>query len=153
VKGTYGRSASTQKSTGLSSIEESFSVLIFDITLGYEKKELSTHKSMTSLVGCFLREEPAEKIEGQLMHPFSLVQTATKARKYCAATKEEYAIWINYIKKTVGYASLLDYYDLKVCLSKRNQIGKSGKRKVRYCQRRCSQEKWKEGCSQSYEEV
>ena len=69
---------------------------------------------MIGLVGCYLKEEPQEKIEGQMMFPFSLILSAKKTKKYCAATKDEYQMWINYIKKTVGYASLLDYYELKV---------------------------------------
>ena len=82
----------------------------------YEKKEATTHKSMHSLVGCFLKEEPAEKVDGQNVLPFTLVFSATKTKKYFTASKEEYQNWINYIKKTIGYASLLDYYDLKVLL-------------------------------------
>jgi hypothetical protein len=80
----------------------------------YEKKEAPVHKSMTSLVGYFPKEEPTEKIEGQTMYVFSLALSATQTKKYAVATKEEYQSWINYIKKAVGFASLLDFYELKV---------------------------------------
>ena len=48
------------------------------------------------------------------MFKFPLDLRTKKTKKFCTPTKEEYQSWVNYIKKTVGYASLLDYYELKV---------------------------------------
>ena len=101
----------------------------FVLLLGYEKKDAPVHKSMHSLAGCFLKEEQPEKIEGNMMYPFTLQYSVAKSTKYFASTKDECQIWINYIKKAVGYASLLDYYELKVHLGLQ-RIGKFGKGQV-----------------------
>ncbi len=73
---------------------------------------------MHSLVGCFIREDPAEKIGGQTMYPFTLVLTAKRVHKFLATSEVECQRWVAYIKKAIGYASLIDYYELKENLGK-----------------------------------
>jgi len=84
------------------------------IKIGYEKKDGAAHKSMRSLTGCFIREDEPEKIEEQQYFPFTLVFSQIKSKKYYAANKEDFKMWVSAIKKIVGYANLLDYYELKV---------------------------------------
>ena len=91
---------------------------------------------MHSLVGCFLKEEPAEKIDGQSVLPFTLVLSATKFKKFFTHSKEEYQSWISYIKRTIGYASLLDFYELKVRLCVDVLVGKFRQGKVWDSERR-----------------
>ena len=48
------------------------------------------------------------------MFPFVIMLSATKSKKYYAQTKEDYKMWISVIKGIIGYANLLDFYELKV---------------------------------------
>ena len=48
----------------------------------YDSKDSQVHNSMHNLVGCFIREDPPEKIDDKTYYPFSLVVASNKFRKY-----------------------------------------------------------------------
>jgi serine/threonine protein kinase len=52
------------------------------------------------------------------MYPFSIIYTQQKTGTFYAASKEEQQKWVNAIKKVIGYANLLDFYELKESLGK-----------------------------------
>jgi hypothetical protein len=81
----------------------------------YEKKESTAHKCMHNLIGCFIKEEEAEKLEDDtIYYPFSLIFSAKKMKKYYCKQMDDFKMWTDAIKKVIGYANLLDYYDMKV---------------------------------------
>eukprot|EP01022_Parablepharisma_sp_SALTPOND_P006660 TRINITY_DN126_c1_g1_i1.p1 TRINITY_DN126_c1_g1~~TRINITY_DN126_c1_g1_i1.p1 ORF type:complete len:708 (+),score=74.27 TRINITY_DN126_c1_g1_i1:471-2594(+) len=84
----------------------------------YESKEASMHKSMHNLTGCFVKEEEPEKLDDSTLYPFLLVFSQIKSKRYYAATREEYKMWVSSIRKVIGYANILDYYELKESLGK-----------------------------------
>lgn len=71
---------------------------------------------MHNLIGCFIKEGEQETIENQVLFPFSIEFSAKKTRKYYAESQEDCKKWVNCIKQIIGYASLLDFYELKVFL-------------------------------------
>eukprot|EP00826_Nyctotherus_ovalis_P013410 TRINITY_DN1361_c0_g3_i1.p1 TRINITY_DN1361_c0_g3~~TRINITY_DN1361_c0_g3_i1.p1 ORF type:complete len:609 (-),score=189.75 TRINITY_DN1361_c0_g3_i1:486-2312(-) len=84
----------------------------------YKSKDDSAYKTMSSLVGCFVKEEPAEEIKEMTLYPFSIIVGQSKSRKYYAEKEEERNMWVNTIKKVIGYANITDYYELKENLGK-----------------------------------
>lgn len=84
----------------------------------YNAKEDSMHRSMHGLTGALVKEEDQEKIDDLILYPFSLVFSQNNTKRYYATTKEEQVQWINSIKKVVGYANILDFYELKHSLGK-----------------------------------
>ena len=86
------------------------------MSLGYEKKESTAHKCMHNLIGCFVKEEEAEKLDDEIYYPFSLIFSQKKTKKYYCKQADDFKMWTNAIKKVIGYANLLDYYDLKVIM-------------------------------------
>ena len=84
----------------------------------YDSKETPMHKSMHSLTGCFVKEEEPEKIEDLMLYPFLLVFSQIKSKRYYAGSKEDQKMWVSAIRKVIGYANILDYYELKESLGK-----------------------------------
>ena len=84
----------------------------------YESKEAAMHKSMHSLIGCFIREEEQEKVDDMTLYPFTLVLSKSKTKIYYASTKEEVKAWVVAIRKVIGYANIQDFYELKDSLGK-----------------------------------
>jgi len=73
---------------------------------------------MKSLAGVYLKEELEEVADnGTVLYPFMLI-FPNKRRIYYLSTKEDKDKWIGAIKKTIGYASLYDFYDLADNLGK-----------------------------------
>lgn len=85
---------------------------------GYKDKDEANYKTMNSLIGCFVKEEPEEEISGKKLYPFSIIISQTKSRKYYAEKTEDRNMWVNAIKTAVGYANITDYYELKENLGK-----------------------------------
>ena len=80
----------------------------------YETKESAIHKEISSLIGCFIKEEPLDMD----LYPFSILVTSKKSRKYYAKTESDQKLWVNTIKKVIGYANISDYYDINEVLGK-----------------------------------
>lgn len=73
---------------------------------------------MKSLAGVFLKDEAEEVVEGTgVVYPFMLI-FPNKRRIYYLTSKEQKDEWIAAIKKSTGYASLQDYYQLHETLGK-----------------------------------
>lgn len=67
---------------------------------------------MKSLAGVYLKEELEEFSDnGAVMFPFMLI-FPNKRRIYYLNTQEEKDAWISAIKRSIGYASLHDFYEL-----------------------------------------
>jgi len=85
----------------------------------YKSKKEDKHKSMHSLVGVFIKDEPEEMLDSTtILHPFQLVFPPNKGRTYYLLTKEEKEKWTDAIKKVVGYSNLFDFYEIKETLGK-----------------------------------
>ena len=52
----------------------------------YRTKNEEKHKGMHNLVGVFIKDEPEEKFENQILYPFKLVFPPNKARTYYLLT-------------------------------------------------------------------
>jgi serine/threonine protein kinase len=73
---------------------------------------------MKSLAGVYLKYELEEVVEGGMkMFPFMLI-FPNKRRIYYLKSKEEKEKWTLAIKKSIGYANLYDFYELKDNLGK-----------------------------------
>lgn len=48
----------------------------------YKSKAEKKHKGMHNLIGVFIKDEPEEKFENQVLYPFKLVFPPNKARTY-----------------------------------------------------------------------
>lgn len=73
---------------------------------------------MKSLAGVYLKSDIEESMEnGRLMYPFMLI-FPDKRRIYYLKSIEDKEMWIDSIKKAIGFANLLDYYELFETLGK-----------------------------------
>lgn len=85
----------------------------------YKNKKEDKHKSMHSLVGVFIKDEPEEQLDSTtVLHPIKLVFPPNKGRVYYLLNKEEKEKWVNALKKVVGYSNLFDFYEIKETLGK-----------------------------------
>lgn len=84
----------------------------------YETKESQVHLSMHTLLGCLINELEPELIGEITMFPFSIIYTQQKTGTYYSESREEQQKWVNKIKKVIGYANLLDFYELREALGK-----------------------------------
>ena len=85
----------------------------------YKNKKEDKHKSMHSLVGVFIKDEPEEQLDSTtILYPFKLVFPPNKARAYYLLNKDEKDKWVEAIKKVVGYSNLFDFYEIKETLGK-----------------------------------
>ena len=73
---------------------------------------------MKSLAGVYLKEELEEFTDnGIVLYPFMLI-FPNKRRIYYLSSRDEKEKWISAIKRSTGYASLHDYYELGDSLGK-----------------------------------
>ena len=87
-------------------------VLLGKELYSYKNQGDLKHKEMKSLAGVYLKDELDEVQEnGTKLFPFMLI-FPNKRRIYYLSTKEEKDLWIAAIKKSIGYSSLNDYYEL-----------------------------------------
>eukprot|EP00826_Nyctotherus_ovalis_P013408 TRINITY_DN1361_c0_g1_i3.p1 TRINITY_DN1361_c0_g1~~TRINITY_DN1361_c0_g1_i3.p1 ORF type:complete len:342 (-),score=93.50 TRINITY_DN1361_c0_g1_i3:462-1487(-) len=84
----------------------------------YKDKDDTAYKSMSSLSGCFVKEESAEEISNMVLYLFIIIVSQTKSRKYYAEKEEDRNMWVSAIKRAIGYANITDYYELKENLGK-----------------------------------
>ena len=85
----------------------------------FKRKTDEKHKSMHSLVGVFIKDEPEEiyNSTNTLFH-FKLIFSQNKVRSFYLLSKEEKERWIEALKKVIGYSSLCDFYEVKGTLGK-----------------------------------
>ncbi len=84
---------------------------------------------MRSLLGCFIKEDGAEKVEDRSMYAFVLTFANHIKKRYYVPTKDEFDKWCSVIKELIGYSNLSDYYEIKVgpqCATTRRAIWARG---------------------------
>lgn len=67
---------------------------------------------MHNLSGVFCKEEHPIMYENKKLLCFSVIYPK-KVRYYYVDNEEEFKDWVRYIRKTTGYSSLTDIYDVK----------------------------------------
>lgn len=73
---------------------------------------------MQSLAGVFIKSELEEEIDEETkLHPFMLI-FPNKRRIYYLEKEEDRDMWVEKIKKAIGYANLHDFYELSESLGK-----------------------------------
>jgi serine/threonine protein kinase len=73
---------------------------------------------MKSLAGVYLKSDIEESNEGgRTMYSFMLI-FPDKRRIYYLKSQEDKNMWIDAIKQTIGYANILDFYEVKETLGK-----------------------------------
>ena len=93
-------------------------VLLGKELYSYKNQADLKHKEMKSSAGVYLKEElEEEQYNGTTLYPFMLI-FPNKRRIYYLGSQQDKDKWIHAIKKTIGYASLHDFYDLKDNLGK-----------------------------------
>lgn len=84
----------------------------------YKQKGDLKHKEMKSLAGVYLKSDIEESNEnGKIMYPFMLI-FPDKRRIYYLKSTEDKDMWISAIKQAIGFANLLDFYELFETLGK-----------------------------------
>ncbi len=67
---------------------------------------------MHNLSGVFVIEDQPIMYDNKKLYCFSVIYPK-KVRYYYVDSEEEYKDWVRYIRKTTGYSSLTDIYDVK----------------------------------------
>ena len=100
------------------SLKKYWFVLLGKELYSYKTQQDLKHKEMKSLAGVYLKEELEEdNYNGTILYPFMLI-FPNKRRIYYLTSKADKDKWVSAIKKTIGYASLHDFYDLEDNLGK-----------------------------------
>ncbi len=86
--------------------------LIFKDLYYYKSQEETVHKGMHNLSGVFVKEEQSITYENKKLHCFSVIYPK-KVRYYYVENEDEFKDWVRFIRKTTGYSSLTDIYDVK----------------------------------------
>ncbi len=86
--------------------------LIYKDLYYYKNKEEMVHKGMHNLSGVFVKEEQPIFYENKKLLCFSVIYPK-KVRYYYVDNEEELKNWVKFIRKTTGYSSLTDIYDIK----------------------------------------
>ena len=85
----------------------------------YKTKAEDKHKSMHSLIGVFIKDEPIEQLDATTqLHPFRLIFPDKRERVYYLLSAEDKQLWVTAIRKAIGYANLFDFYEIKHTLGK-----------------------------------
>jgi len=85
----------------------------------YKNKTDEKHKNMHSLAGIFIKDDIEEFMDSKtVVYPFSLIFPANKIRTFYLPNKEEKKMWMDVIKKAIGYSNLFDFYTIKETLGK-----------------------------------
>ncbi len=89
-------------------------LLVINKTVGYHNKGDAESRWMHSLTGVFIKEELEELFDKKtVLYPFSLHFLSAKKTLF-ALKKDERANWVRFLKETIGYATLSDYYEMRV---------------------------------------
>lgn len=78
------------------------------------------HRVMHSLVGTFIKEIPTEhsQSEGCELFPVKVMLPPNKSRILYFKSIEQQTLWIESLKKIVGYSNLFDFYNFEDNLGK-----------------------------------
>ena len=83
----------------------------------YKSEEETIHKGMHNLTGVFIEELEKTNIEGMELYCFNVVYPK-KNRMYYVESKEEYIVWLEKVKRAIGFESLTDKYEVRQKLGK-----------------------------------
>lgn len=73
---------------------------------------------MLSLIGVYIKDEPEEVLDKKtVLYPFRLI-FPSKSRVYYLLKKADKQQWMEAIKKSIGFADLQDYYEMRANLGK-----------------------------------
>ena len=67
---------------------------------------------MHSLKGTYVKEEPVETQENNDYYPLKILFPPKKARTLYFKNKEQQQEWKKFLRDTIGYQNLFDYYDI-----------------------------------------
>ena len=85
----------------------------------YKSQHDEKHKSMHSLVGCFLKDEPEENLDqNTTLHPFNLFFPNNKGRLFYVLSLEDKKKWMSCINQVICHSNLEDFYELGVDIGK-----------------------------------
>lgn len=86
----------------------------------YRYKGDVNHRVMHSLIGTFIKEIPSESSvsEGCELHPVKVMLPPNKSRILYFKTIEMQNLWIDNLKRVVGYSNLFDFYNFEDNLGK-----------------------------------
>lgn len=83
----------------------------------YKAEDETIHKGMHNLTGVYIEEGEKTNLEGLDLYSFNVIYPK-KSRLYFVEKKEEYLVWMEKIKKAIGYSSLTDKYEVRQKLGK-----------------------------------
>lgn len=72
---------------------------------------------MHNLTGVFIEEGEKANLEGMDLYSFNVVYPK-KSRLYYVEKKEEFLVWMEKMKRAIGYSSLTDKYEVRQKLGK-----------------------------------
>jgi hypothetical protein len=78
-----------------------------------EKGELDPLQ-MWTLKGTYVKSERKEIFKTKEIYPFSIYFSKDAFLTFTAITRADKDLWVQKIKEVIGYASLTDYYEIKV---------------------------------------
>lgn len=80
----------------------------------------SKHRVMHSLIGTFIKEMPPEpsQSEGCDLYPVKIVLPPNKSRLLYFKSEKLQMMWLESLRKLVGYANMFDYYNFEDNLGK-----------------------------------
>lgn len=80
----------------------------------------SKHRVMHSLIGTFIKEMPPEpsQSEGCDLYPVKIVLPPNKSRLLYFKSEKLQLMWLESLRKLVGYANMFDYYNFEDNLGK-----------------------------------
>jgi Ca2+-binding EF-hand superfamily protein len=105
-----------RKTKDKSRIKKYFYRVIGHEMYSYKNEETKSHKTMHSMLGVYITEEPSEKMADSAgkslsLYPIKLV-FPHKYRMYYFLEKEERSEWVKALRDAAGYRSVGDFYDV-----------------------------------------
>ena len=73
---------------------------------------------MRTLMGSFFKEGEPQELGTETKYPFTILYSSKKSKTYYADTPDDLLMWVTAIKGVVGYANLLDFYEMRESLGK-----------------------------------
>ena len=83
----------------------------------YKSKNNKRHKGIHNLSGVFIQDNGLVKLGDKKFFCFTII-FPTKPRKYYLSNEMEYHLWVNTIRRIVGYSNLNEIYEIKQALGK-----------------------------------
>lgn len=116
-----------RKTKDKSRIKKYWYAIIGHEMYSYKAEDSKTHKTMHSMTGVYITEEPIEEMKDSSgkslsLYPIKLV-FPHKYRMYYFMDKTERTEWIDALQEAAGYRSILDYYDVSKKILGKGKFG------------------------------